>query len=131
MEEQNLISSYWRDSDIGGRRHYYSLTSYGKMYEEKYNTPTIIKISFNNCKAKKYPDYPKDQIQIVHTTEVIAMAEPPVIAIKKKKDSSIENNASIRTDVEISSIVDSVSILLILIGLIGLRILLSIKLLSL
>ncbi|MBP9999944.1 MAG: phosphate acyltransferase PlsX [Clostridiales bacterium] len=37
----------------------------------------------------KYPDYPKDQIEIVHTTEVIAMAEPPVIAIKKKKDSSI------------------------------------------
>lgn len=37
----------------------------------------------------KYPDYPKEQISIVHTTEVIAMAEPPVMAIKKKKDSSI------------------------------------------
>ena len=29
MEEQNLISSYWRDSEIGGRRHYYSITDYG------------------------------------------------------------------------------------------------------
>lgn len=38
---------------------------------------------------KKYPDYPKDQIEIVHTTEIIEMAEPPVIAVKKKKDSSI------------------------------------------
>jgi glycerol-3-phosphate acyltransferase PlsX len=37
----------------------------------------------------KYPDYPKDQIQIVHTTQVIEMAEPPVNAIQKKKDSSI------------------------------------------
>jgi len=24
MEEQNLITSYWQDSDIGGKRHYYS-----------------------------------------------------------------------------------------------------------
>lgn len=37
----------------------------------------------------KYPDYPKDRLRIVHTTEVIEMAEPPVVAVKKKKDSSI------------------------------------------
>ena len=30
MEKQGLISSYWRDSDIGGKRHYYSLTDLGK-----------------------------------------------------------------------------------------------------
>lgn len=30
MEKQGLISSYWRDSDIGGKRHYYSLTDIGK-----------------------------------------------------------------------------------------------------
>ena len=37
----------------------------------------------------KYPDYPKAQITIVPTTQVIEMAEPPVNAIQKKKDSSI------------------------------------------
>lgn len=37
MEEQNLISSYWRDSEIGGRRHYYSITDYGKKYAEKWS----------------------------------------------------------------------------------------------
>ena len=36
MEEQGLISSYWRDSEIGGRRHYYSITDYGKKYAEKW-----------------------------------------------------------------------------------------------
>ena len=36
----------------------------------------------------KYP-YPKDRIEVVNTTEVIEMAEPPVNAIRKKKDSSI------------------------------------------
>lgn len=29
MEEQGLISSFWEDSDIGGRRHYYKLTEKG------------------------------------------------------------------------------------------------------
>lgn len=33
--------------------------------------------------------YPKDQIEIVHAQEVIEMAEPPVMAIRKKKQSSI------------------------------------------
>ena len=37
----------------------------------------------------KYQDYPKDRIQVVHASEVIETAEPPVFAIRKKKDSSI------------------------------------------
>lgn len=37
---------------------------------------------------KKY-EYPADQIEVVHAEEVIEMAEPPVMAIRKKKDSSI------------------------------------------
>ncbi|MDO4337085.1 MAG: phosphate acyltransferase PlsX [Eubacteriales bacterium] len=37
----------------------------------------------------KYPDYPKDRIRIVDASEVIETAEPPVYAIRKKKDSSI------------------------------------------
>ena len=36
----------------------------------------------------KYQGYP-ERIQIVHTSEVIETAEPPVFAIRKKKDSSI------------------------------------------
>lgn len=34
-------------------------------------------------------DYPKEQIEIVHAEEVIETAEPPVMAIRRKKDSSI------------------------------------------
>lgn len=33
--------------------------------------------------------YPADQIQVVHASEVIETAEPPVMAIRRKKDSSI------------------------------------------
>ena len=35
LEEQEYISSYWEDSDIGGKRHYYSLTESGKKYIEE------------------------------------------------------------------------------------------------
>ncbi len=34
LENQELISSYWKESDIGGRRHYYKLTDKG--YEQLY-----------------------------------------------------------------------------------------------
>jgi len=32
FESKGYISSYWGDSDIGGRRHYYSITDIGKQY---------------------------------------------------------------------------------------------------
>lgn len=35
FETKNIITSYWGDSEIGGRRHYYLLTDYGKKYCEK------------------------------------------------------------------------------------------------
>lgn len=35
METQKLISSYWQDSEIGGKRHYYCLTAIGKDFLTK------------------------------------------------------------------------------------------------
>ena len=37
---------------------------------------------------KKY-DYPKDRVKIIDATEVISTNEHPVMAVRKKKDSSI------------------------------------------
>lgn len=42
-----------------------------------------------HAQLAKYPDYPKDRIQVVSATEVIQTAEPPVMAIQKKKNSSL------------------------------------------
>lgn len=42
MEEQSLISSYWRDSSLGGRRHYYRITDYGKKYVEKWQADFLL-----------------------------------------------------------------------------------------
>lgn len=40
------------------------------------------------AELSKY-EYPADQVEVVNASQVIAMAEPPVVAIKTKKDSSI------------------------------------------
>lgn len=31
LEKSKFISSYWQDSEIGGKRHYYKITEFGKM----------------------------------------------------------------------------------------------------
>ena len=41
MENQKLISSYWRDSDIGGKRHYYRLTDFGRKQTEQWQNDFI------------------------------------------------------------------------------------------
>ena len=35
FETKGYITSYWGDSDIGGRRHYYTITELGKNYYNK------------------------------------------------------------------------------------------------
>ena len=58
------------------------------------NLRNDIKVILTGCQElvegelSKYT-YPKDRIEVVHASEVIEMAEPPVNAIRKKKDSSI------------------------------------------
>lgn len=58
------------------------------------NLRNDIKVILTGCQElvegelSKYT-YPKDRIKVVNASEVIEMAEPPVNAIRKKKDSSI------------------------------------------
>ena len=35
FEDKGYVSSYWGDSEIGGRRHYYHLTDNGIAYYQK------------------------------------------------------------------------------------------------
>ena len=47
LENQELISSYWLDSDIGGRRHYYKLTEKGRDFYNKKQEQLISDFSCN------------------------------------------------------------------------------------
>lgn len=85
MEKQGLISSYWRDGENGGKRHYYSLTDYGKKHLEQNESAFFTTISsLNNAKTdenrvfialnKKYDDigdfYKKDDKLFVDKNEL-------------------------------------------------------------
>ncbi len=51
LEEQGLVSSYWKDSDIGGKRHYYRLTENGRIHisdsQKIHATDTNVKVNTN------------------------------------------------------------------------------------
>lgn len=59
--------------------------------KEKDNITVILTGQEDRIKKElaKYMGYPADRIRIVNATQVIGMAEPPVAAIRSKKDSSI------------------------------------------
>lgn len=72
LEKSKFISSYWQDSDIGGKRHYYTLTANGKMqvstlpsYEELLNNmgvdidDALASFIVSNNNAKKSNEEPK------------------------------------------------------------------------
>lgn len=69
LESQKLISSYWMDSDIGGKRHYYRISDMGKKQLE-YNQETLLQTTSNisalstNIKEQKVDNNefkPKDE----------------------------------------------------------------------
>lgn len=64
----------------------------------------------------RYPDCPKEQIEIVHASEVIETAEPPVFAIRKKKDSSIVVGLNLVKKQEADAFVSSGSTGAVLVG---------------
>ena len=68
------------------------------------------------AELQKYPDYPKDRIRVVHTSQVIETAEPPVMAIQKKKDSSIVTGLNLVKKQEADAFVSSGSTGAVLVG---------------
>lgn len=60
--------------------------------------------------------YPQEQIRIVHASEVIATEEPPVMAIRKKKDSSIVVGMNLVKNQEADAMVSAGSSGAILVG---------------
>ena len=56
---------------------------------ERQDIKVILTGKQEDKELAKYSGYPKNQIQVVNASQVIETAEPPVFAIRKKKDSSI------------------------------------------
>ncbi len=68
-----------------------------------------------NAELAKYT-YPKERVEILHCTEEIEMGDPPVSAIRKKKDSSIVKGMHILRDGEADAFLSAGSTGAILVG---------------
>ncbi len=64
---------------------------------------------------KKY-SYDPEQVEVIHTEEIIEMAEPPVNAIRKKKDSSLVKAMNAVRDGECDALVSAGSTGAVLVG---------------
>lgn len=53
MEGKKLVSSYWQEGDVGGRRHMYSVTGTGREYYEKNKVEIDYKMLSMEHKAEK------------------------------------------------------------------------------
>lgn len=111
LENQELISSYWLDSDIGGKRHYYKLTEKGheffqKKQEEWSKSKFIIdnllsNFDYDEYRLVKKEDYDKiiEGKQFVYESdkspEITAQNTDEVNAIENIEDYEIsESNES-------------------------------------
>lgn len=90
MEEQGLINSYWRDSEIGGRRHYYSITDYGKKYAEKWQTDlNIFKVDKVEKDVDKINDGENVSQTILQQTNLFTMQKQN----EEKNNTTIEQTS--------------------------------------
>ena len=86
--------------------------------KEKQNIQVILTGQEDVIQAElqKYQDYPKDRIRVVYASQVIETAEPPVMAIQKKKDSSIVVGLNLVKKQEADAFVSSGSTGAVLVG---------------
>ncbi|MBQ7977659.1 MAG: helix-turn-helix transcriptional regulator [Clostridia bacterium] len=99
MEKKGLISSFWQDSAIGGRRHYYSLTNLGKKEvaksSEPISTPSpVSKESFVEPVMKEIPD---PIINLEPVDELSKEEQVPEIIINKVEYEQFNPNENIST----------------------------------
>lgn len=78
MENQDLVSSYWKDSEIGGRRHYYRLTDYGKKQvlqwqEDLINSQAKVSKIIKNEPLTEQTTIQKDKE--LHSKDIVAHQE--------------------------------------------------------
>ncbi len=100
LENQELISSYWVDSDIGGRRHYYKLTDkgrefYNKKQEEWAKSKFIIDNLLSNYDYEEYRLVKKDEFDEV---------------IRQKANSPLANFSSSEEVLETEAVVEEPTI---------------------
>ena len=107
FEQKGYISSYWGDSDIGGRRHYYSLTEPGRAYFNSLKSPKSFSITEENTIDDEKQEHVEqvEQISLENLDdEIYSFEEDNATDID---DSNYINNMSFNVDDEINKLLNS------------------------
>lgn len=106
MAANGLITSYWEDSDIGGRRHYYNLTEAGKQKLENSNFQWPASKGFvKDMFADQTPTTPS----VSEEPKAEIVAEKSSIDIVKEEVAKIEAEAT-ETVEEVNEIIEQPTI---------------------
>lgn len=104
LENQELISSYWLDSDIGGKRHYYKLTEKGrdffaKKQEEWSKSKFIIDNLLSNFNYDEYRLVKKDDYdKIIEGKQFVYEENKPTTSIADTTSLTLEENTDSEND---------------------------------
>ena len=92
LEQGKFISSYWQDSEIGGKRHYYKLTDNGKAQLDTYPSfEQLIKEVTNDDAYKYIPTSPALADNNLDTNEVDGNSQNNINAEIDYLDKNLEN----------------------------------------
>lgn len=108
LENQELISSYWLDSDIGGKRHYYKLTEKGKetlqkKQEEWSKSKFIIDNLLSTFNYDEYRLVKKDDYEKIIEGKQFEYSPAEPVSVIQNSESPLDES-EISTPVEDSSI---------------------------
>ena len=95
LENQELISSYWVDSDIGGRRHYYKLTDKGReFYNKKQEEWSKSKFIIDNLLS----NFNDEEYRLVKKEDYDKIIEKKEENLNSENDFEPENNETIELE---------------------------------
>lgn len=89
MENQDLVSSYWKDSDIGGKRHYYRLTDFGRKQVLQWQEDLI---NSQNKVSRILSEQKTEQSQITTTTDTFKDDNKATVAHQENLFAALNSN---------------------------------------
>lgn len=98
FEARGFITSYWGDSDIGGRRHYYSITETGRKHFLSIESESVL-TDFEDEEKEEKASSEKGLVQEMFedmpeikevTTNEISLTEPT--ALNKPEEEKVDSN---------------------------------------
>lgn len=113
MEDQSLISSYWRDSDIGGKRHYYHLTDLGKKHLEKWQADyEDIYYTNNSSKIEKYTPIKEENVESSQQiyNQQVQLSTNPIENSEESDDNKETETTTINQQLENKTLLEEQSV---------------------